>query len=179
MSLSTLLRTLLAMLLTGAAVLGPASVAVAQEVCYPPPCAPGITDSTVVPGQTVTVSSGTGSYEPGESVEYGVESVYQRLGQTTANANGAAVVTFRMPDLPIGRHSVVFTSLVDGDQVRVPFTVSSAAAARARAAVSPSVGWLPRTGSAELVLLAAAGAGLFATGTGVLLSVRRRRGRLV
>jgi LPXTG-motif cell wall-anchored protein len=57
--------------------------------------------------------------------------------------------------------------------------VLSAAAASARAAVSPSVGGLPRTGSTELVLLAAAGAGLFATGAGVLLSVRRRRGRLV
>lgn len=117
----------------------------------------------------------TGSTESGRSAR----SVYQWLGQATANAAGAVVVTFRLPALAPGDHHVVFTSLVDGDQVQVPFTMLTAAASRAGTAVSPRVGKLPRAGSTELLLLAVGGTGLFVAGAGVLLSARRRRGRLV
>lgn len=123
----SLVRTVAVLVFATVAVLGPATAAVAQDACYPPPCTPGISDSTVEPGQAVSVTSGTASYEPGEPVEYGVQSTYQRLGQTTATASGAAIATFPMPRLAPGRHNVVFTSLRDGRQVRVPFTVSAPA----------------------------------------------------
>lgn len=183
MSLRALVRALAALTAVVIALIAPGSAAVAQETCYPPPCAPGISDVTTASGQAVTVTSGTSSFEPGEPVEYGVMSVYQRLGETTADASGAVVVTLRIPELPAGRHSVVFTSLTDGGRVRVPFTVLTAAAVRDRAAVSPAdgwraAGWLPHTGSSELVFLAGAGAGLVATGAGLVLTARRRRGRL-
>lgn len=175
MTLRALVRILAGLTLTVLTLLGPTPAALAQDACYPPPCAPGISDSTTVAGQPVTVTSGNESFEPDEAVEYGVQSVYQRIGRATANAAGAVVVTFRMPTLASGNHHVVFTSLVDGDQVRVPFTVLTAAATRARTTVSLGDGKLSRTGSTELLLLAAGGAGLFVAGAAVVLSVRRRR----
>lgn len=117
-------RALAALVLAAVAVLAPTSAAFGQDACYPPPCSPGISDTTSQPGQAVTVTSGTSSYDPGEPIEYGVQSTYQRLGETTADASGAAVATFDMPGLPPGGHNVVFTSLQDGRQVRVPFSVS-------------------------------------------------------
>lgn len=190
MPLPSLTRILAVLALATVALLAPASAAVAQDVCYPPPCAPGISDSTVVSGQTVTVTSGTGSYQPGELVEYGILSADGTdlpLGQATADASGAVRATFQMPDLPPGTYSVLFTSTVDGRQVRVPFTVPAGLAPGAGGGVVPEVrevvsgvaGKLPRTGSTELLLLAAGGTGLFVAGAGVLLSARRRRGRLV
>lgn len=132
-------RSFAALVLAAVAVLAPASAAFAQDACYPPPCSPGISDTTSQPGQAVTVTSGTSSYDPGEPVEYGVRSTYQRLGETTADASGAAVATFDMPGLPAGGHHVIFTSLRDGHQVRVRFSMSAPARG-----VSGARGPLPR-----------------------------------
>lgn len=141
-----------------------------QDACYPPPCAPGISDGTVEPGGEVTVTSGAGSYTAEEDVEYGVQSTYQRLGEEKADASGAAVVTFRMPsNLDVGRHHVVFTSMLTGKQVRVPFDLVAASS--------------PRTGASsgvpdlllEAVALIVAATLLATLTTRVLLGRRYRR----
>lgn len=157
-------RALAALGLTGFAVLAPATAAPAQEVCYPPPCTPGISDRTVRAGQLVTVTSGTGRYRPGEAVEYGLGSADQQTGQATADDSGAVVVTLRLPAMPPGRHHVVFTSLVGGGQVRVPFQLVHSTTAEQEQ---------------EQALVAAAGPGMVVAGAGVLLALRRRRQRLL
>jgi LPXTG-motif cell wall-anchored protein len=168
---SRLTAALAASALAGMALLGLAAPASAQT--YDDNESAGVSDSTVTPGQPLTATSGDGSFTPGETVEYGVESTYQRLGEVKADSDGAATATFEVPEnLSAGRHDVVFTSVASGKQVRVPFTVVSSAAA------SPGRGQLPRTGSEELVALTVAGLGLVAAGAGMVVVARRRRSEL-
>lgn len=178
MSTSTLGSAAAAFTLAGLAVLGTAGAAAAQTAeCYPS-CPRSISDSTPVPGQTVTVTTAAGSFAAGEAVEYGVESTYQRLGTTTADATGAAGATFRIPtDLDAGRHDVVFTG-TSGTVVRVGFRVVSAAddGRDDRDRDGDGVGGaLPFTGSGDIVAISSTGAALVVAGVGLVVVARRRR----
>lgn len=166
MPVRTITAALTALLMGGLVLLGAPLVSAQEQFCYPPPCTSSISDDTVAPGDELTVSSGPGSFTPGETIEYGVESTYQRLGEVRADATGAAVVTFAMPtNLELGRHHVVFTSLLTGKQVRVPFTLISAPAA------APAGG----LGLLALVALAVGVALLAAVVTGGVLLRRQRQ----
>lgn len=161
--------------LAGVAVLGLSAPAIAQN--YPPAATTraGITDSTVVPGQTVTANSGSGSFAPGSSVEVSVLGVSETR---TADADGNVSVTFRVPDnTRPGRFSVVFSN--GTNRVEVPFTVVAAAASgpgQGQQRQQPNrLGSLPRTGADQLVPLTITGVALVGIGAGIVVASRRRR----
>lgn len=136
-------------------------------------------------GAPLSVSSGAGTFDAGSSVEVGVQSVYTRLGTTTATASGAAAGTFTIPaSLNDGNHNIVFSGLLNGQATKVslPFTLNAAAAAAQVAAAGgttlPLIGALPRTGSAEAVPIALSGIALVAVGAGLVVVARRRRSAL-
>lgn len=165
MPVRTITAALAALLMSGLALLAAPLASAQEQLCYPPPCTSSISDDTPEPGEEMTVSSGPGSFTPGETIEYGVESTYQRLGETKADAAGAAIATFAVPtNLELGGHHVVFTSVLTGNQVRVRFTLVGAPAALQ----SNGLG----LGAVTALALGAALLAAFATG-GVLL--RRQR----
>lgn len=179
MSVRTIATSIAALSLVGVAVVAPATIAHAQESsdCVvgngyaPQGQGQGVSDGTATRGQEISASSGCAQFAPGREVAFGVESTYQQLGTTTANAGGAANATFTVPqNLSNGRHHVVFTGPAFNGQgtntVRVPFTVVADAAGRAA---------LPVTGSDELIALAIGGSALVALGAGMVVVARRRR----
>lgn len=168
--MSVRLTRALAAFVLGGLVLLTVPASAQEQVCYPPPCAPGVSDSTVEPGGDMTATSGSGSFTPGEVVEYGVESTYQRLGEVKADASGAAVATFSVPtDLEVGGHHVVFTSVLTGKQVRVPFTLVAVPATPTEAGSG-----LP-DGIVEVLAVALATALLSTLATRLVLVRRHRR----
>ena len=153
---------------------------------YPPSQGAGVSDSNPQRGEQISATSGCREFAPGQSVAFGVESVFQQLGSVVATIGGEATATFTVPtNLPDGRHSVVFrgASLTGApNEVRVPFTVSGGPATGA--AVDSAAGGgtvtvggvqLPRTGSDEVVPLTALGVGLVVAGAGMVVVARRRR----
>ena len=156
-----------------------------------PPCTSGISDRTAFPGETETVSVPSGTFTPDETVEYGVRSNYQKLGTTTAAANGSASATFAVPmNLEAGQHEVVFTGLTSHKEADVAFTVipaSSSAPSGSSSAPSGLTGSsgssgassdsLPRTGSTGVIPMTAASIGLVLLGGGVIVVARRRHDR--
>jgi LPXTG-motif cell wall-anchored protein len=165
---------LAALALTGLSVFGLQAPVHAQYVTDPT-AEESVSDSTVEPGQELTASTAAGSFPPGSEVEVGVESTYQRVGTTTAAANGSARFTFEVPrNLEPGEHNVVFTG--SGNTERVPFTVVGASGGAGTGSATDTVaGQLPRTGTNDFVPLTVAGAGLVLVGTGVVVAARRRR----
>ncbi|MBW3640751.1 MAG: LPXTG cell wall anchor domain-containing protein [Actinobacteria bacterium] len=158
--------------LAGVAVLGLGTPAFAQD--YPPADSPAaISDSTVVPGQTVTANSGSGSFVAGSSVDVMVLGVSTTR---TADASGNVSVTFRVPEnTPPGDFSVVFSN--DTNRVEVPFTVVAAAAAgpgQGQGQQQTGFG-LPRTGADQIVPLTITGVALVGIGAGIVVASRRRR----
>lgn len=136
----------------------------------------GLSDDRVVAGQEITVNSGAGRFTPGSTVSYGVDG--RVLGTTVANAQGAAIFSFRVPsDLRPGRYDVVLTGTLSGAAatVRLPFTVVPATAAQPR---TGALGALPRTGAEQAVPMAATGIALVVAGAGVVLVARRRSSEL-
>ncbi len=133
--------------LVGVAVLGMSAPAIAQD--YPPANSPAtISDSTVLPGQTVTANSGSGSFVAGSSVDVQVLA-YTRRGfipqrtpdvvistTRTADASGNASITFELPEntRPGTFFSVVFSNSTN--RVEVPF--DAVAAERTPPSVSDS-----------------------------------------
>jgi len=193
MTIGRISKGLAALSVAAVAMLGAPGAALAQEGPYSGPgrsaSAPGQGNFASCPndanrtgnpgrcgrGAQMSASSGRGSLDPGTSGEFGVESTYQRLGSFTVNADGAAVVSFTVPNnLSNGRHDVVFLGTKNGQpvEVRVPFTVSGTAGA---AGAGGRSGQLPRTGADQLVPLALSGAALVALGAGVVVVARRRR----
>lgn len=164
---SRLAATIAAAVLAGVSVLGMSAPALAQ---YSETTSPGISDSTVVPGQRVTVTSGAGAFTAGESVDVRVLSAgfEQRLGTMRAATDGSVTTTFTLdPSARPGRFEVRFAGVTN--TVSVPFTVVGAAAA------APGRGQLPRTGSDDLVALAISGSAMVAAGAAVIVVARRRR----
>lgn len=195
-----LARTLAAAAVVALAVVGTPAVALGQTAtdcsdpgavyppgsCEEPVQVTAVSDSTPARGQQMRATSGTGSFDPGTQVEYGVRSTYIRLGTTTVDATGAADATFTLPtSLADGQHHVVFTGVKNGvpTTVRLPVTVSGGAtgASTSRTVVDSRAGLLgalPRTGSQDLVPVGAAGITLIVVGAGVAVVARRRRQEL-
>lgn len=172
---SRLAATVAAAALTGVSLLGMSAPALAQ---YSSTTSPGVSDSTVVPGQTITVTSGAGAFVPGESVDVRVLSAgfEQNVGRFTAVRDGSVTATFTLdPSARPGR----FTAVLSGasNTVRVPFTVVGAAVASpgVRTGAGAAQGQLPRTGSDDLVALGLGGAAMVAAGAAVIVVARRRR----
>jgi len=138
-----------------------------------PPCTAGISDSTVAPGQPLTVSFPSGTFTPGETVEYGVRSTYQKLGTTTAAANGSTSATLTVPmNLGDGQHEVVFTGLTSHKVATMAFKVipaSSSGSSGSRGATLPG----SSSGPSGLTMTAA-GIGLALLGGGIVVAARRR-----
>jgi hypothetical protein len=142
------------------------------STAYPPSsCAtPAISDSTVVPGQSVTATSGDGQFTPGNRVNVELHSTAVPLGSVTASSAGAATITFTVPStLSLGAHQVVFSGSLAGvpHTVSVPFTVVSAAAAAPAKQLS-------FTGF-EVGAVSLLGLGLVGAGSASLLVGRRRK----
>ncbi len=128
---------------------------------------PSISAQNVVVGETVKAQSGTQKFDPGSLVGVTVASKTYDLGTVTADSNGMATITFKVPALPLGTHHVIFKGSLAGlsNSVSIAFTV-----------VPPTVpGGLPRTGSSTVIPFTEAGLGLIVVGASVLLFVRRRR----
>lgn len=147
------------------------------------------------PGQQMSSSSGSGSFDRGTPVMNGVQSDFIQLGTGIVDETGAADATFKLPlSLEPGPHNVVFKGVKDGrpSSVLIPFTlvgdagaagggaagggagrgVGSGTATNARTGV---LGALPRTGSQEALPMAASGIALVVVGAGVVVAARRRR----
>lgn len=156
--------------LAGVAVLGLSTPAIAQV--YPPASTPAaISDTTVTPGQTVTVNSGSGSFAVAASVEVKVLGITETR---KADASGNVSFTFTVPaNAPTGRASVVFSN--SANRVEVPFTVVAAAAAGPGQGQRPSGSGLPLTGADQLVPLTITGVALVGIGAGIVVASRRRR----
>lgn len=185
MSAHTFGSAVAALSLAGLAVLGTASTASAQtDECYPN-CPRTISDSTPRAGQTITVSTGQGSFAAGESVDYAIvrgESV-NVLGTAIADANGDVTVTFVVPsDTPPGKASVLFSG-ESGTTVVIPFTVVAAGGGGGGgddddddgSGSTSRGGSLPRTGANDVVAITAVGASFLVAGAGLVLVARRRR----
>lgn len=154
-----------AVALSGVALLGVATPAAAQT--YNENQTAGTSDSTVTPGQTFTADSGSGAFAEGEAPEVRVlgNGFNAECEASPADATGNVEATCTVPrDARPGRAEVRF-----GDEVSVPFTVVSGAAA------SPGRGQLPRTGADNVPELTAAGVALVLAGAGVVFAARRRR----
>ena len=171
--------------LAGAAVLGVSGPAAAQTGSELPQT-PGATvsDSTPVPGQTVTVTTGPGSFTPGSTVGFSIPGL-NITGSVVAGATGAATFTFTVPaGTAPGRFNAVFSGTLAGvaRTVSVPFTVVAAAAAgpgRGQGASGQSAAGrgasLPRPGADQMVPLAITGIALVGVGAGIVVASRRRR----
>jgi LPXTG-motif cell wall-anchored protein len=107
------------------------------------------------------------TFEPGSPVAFTFNSEPIPLDDTTADSDGFATITFAVPDVAAGTHTVTGTGTsVEGE----PLTVT--------ATVTVSSGELPTTGSSSTVPLTKVGLGLVAGGGLVLLGARKRRQRV-
>ncbi len=171
-------------LLFAAALALAATPGVAQAQGYDEGDFIAVSDTTVVPGQPITIS---GCCFVGDVV-IDIFSTPQRLGTATADANGVFNTTVEIPtDITPGEHTITATGQnIDGSGelvLRFPITVVGAGAGAgdtagigdgAGAGVGLGTGTLPRTG-AEAFPLAQAGLALVLVGAAAVLSVRSRR----
>ena len=147
--------------------LGMSAPVAAQD--YPPASGATISDTTVLPGQQVTVVTAPGSFAPGTTVTVTVPGT-SVSGTAVVGANGSASFTFTLPlGTAPGAYSVVFTG--GGSTASVAFTV----VAPVTAGGGGGQGNLPRTGSDQLVPLTITGLVLVGVGGGIVIASRRRR----
>ncbi len=153
------------------AALGPASVAGAQQ--YPPGAFfLTVSDTTVFPGQTITVS---GAVTPGATtVSFTFFSVAQSVGDVTPAADGTFSADVTIPtDAEVGSHTLVANDNT-GLEVSASLTVVAAGGGAAGAGAT-GAGDLPRTGDDTSIPLARIAIVLVAAGGAVLFFARRRR----
>ena len=153
-----------AMLLLG--VLSAATPAVAQT--YPPAPAPlTLSSSTLLPGQTVTLSGG--GADPGATVTITFASDPVVVATVVADGNGDFTATFSVPeDATEGTHTI---SAISNGVVLATATVRILASTEEN---EETEGELAFTGSHTLQWLGVA-AGLIALGAVLLVTIRRRR----
>lgn len=177
--------TTTARFLTGLAVAGLATLAVAPAAVAAPPgpgCKPvkgkpayppgqckkaATSDSTPGVGEDITVDSGEGEFTDGTDVNVTFESKTIALGTVKANSAGLATITFKVPSVAAGTHHVVFR----GDFLGTPNTVSVTLQVHGAAAAGAG---LPFTGF-ELGAASLLGAGLLGAGTVAVVSGRKRK----
>jgi hypothetical protein len=150
-------------------VVGAAASAMAQP--YPPVPAPlTISDATVFPGQTVTVS-GEGA-EPGATVRITFASDPVVVATTTANETGAFAASFKVPaSAEPGLHTV---SALSGGVVLGTVTVRVQAVTTTTTTESENRNQLAFTGL-NVFLKVGIGLGMILLGAALLLVIRRRR----
>lgn len=137
-----------------------------------------VSDTTVVPGQTITITAGT--FGSGTTVSVAFFSQPVNLGSATAGANGTASLSATIPaDATTGAHTITATGTgADGAPVSVSTTVTvveEGAAGAGAAGAGGAAGDLPRTGDDSSLPLARIAAALVAVGGGLLFVTRRRR----
>lgn len=140
--------------------------------CYPVvtadcPAGATISDTTAVPGQSLTVTA-TG-LDPGTSASAVAQSTPISLGTKTVAANGSVSFTFTVPaDFEPGAHSVTITGTKAGapTTLTVNFTVVGQAAAGSD---------LVRTGSDSSVPMTQIGIALLAAGGAAVYVAKRKR----
>jgi LPXTG-motif cell wall-anchored protein len=163
--------------LAGAAVLGMGSPAIAQTGSELPQQA-GASDSTPTPGQTVTITTGAGSFTPGSTVSFSLQGS-SIAGTAVANSLGSASFTFTVPaNAAPGRYTVVASGTLAGTAKTAEFqitVVAGAAASPGRGQGATGQSALPRTGSDQMVPLAITGIALVGAGAGIVVASRRRR----
>jgi LPXTG-motif cell wall-anchored protein len=141
-------------------------VASAQQGSLLPPASITVNDATPVANQDITVTS-TG-WQANSGQENAVLSDPINVGRSTADANGRAVFTFKMPNVPAGDHHVQVSGIgADGKPLvqRVKVVVASASGGNN----------LPKTGADSTTPIAQIGAGAVAAGGLLLLVARKRR----
>jgi LPXTG-motif cell wall-anchored protein len=146
--------------------------AAAPAWAYPPGNSSNaqISDTTVTPGASVTVSDS--GNDPFEQVDVDVHSVQVFVGSTTANGRGVATLTFTVPtSLPAGHHTVVMVGQTSGHTGSVGFTIVRSGSTNPASSGSG----LPFTGGNDIWQMTAAGVGLVLVGGIALVVVRRRR----
>lgn len=142
----------------------------APAAAYPPGSSSNaqISDTAVSPGETVTASDRHN--DPGEEVDGYVHSSPEFVGSTTADAAGVATLTFTVPDLPAGHHTLQLIGQTSGHRGTVGFTI---VAGGSTAASNGST--LPFTGGNGIWQMTAAGLALILVGGTAVVVVRRRR----
>lgn len=144
---------------------------------YPPgPFGVFVSDTTVFPGQTITITAGI--FASGSTVTDTFFSQPVELGTATADADGIATLEGTIPlDATPGTHTITASGVApDGSPLELSTTVTVLAdddGVEAPGAGGTS-GGLPRTGG-ESVPIARIGAALLAVGGGLLFITRRRR----
>ncbi len=132
-----------------------------------------VSDTTLVPGQTFTITSGT--YLSGTDVTFTFLSQPVGLGSAAVDADGVATLTATVPQASVGTHTVTANGTgADGEPLSVSTNVTVVATDDGTAAAGTGTSDLPRTGG-EPVPVARIGAALLAVGAGLVFLTRRRR----
>lgn len=145
---------------------------------YPPgPFGVFVSDTTVFPGQTITITAGV--FAPGSTVTDTFFSQPVELGTATANADGVATLEGTIPlNATPGTHTITASGVAaDGSPLEVSTTVTvldDDDGVEAPGGAGAAGGGLPITGS-ESLPIARIGAALLAVGGGLLFITRRRR----
>jgi LPXTG-motif cell wall-anchored protein len=140
---------------------------------YPPGnCGLTVSDTTPIPGQTITITAFT--FEPNAQVSITLGSNTVVLGTPTANASGVVTLQATIPsDTKLGHHTITAT----GPSASCAATITAAITVVPKAAAGaggPPSGPLPRTGDDTSIPLAKIGLGLAAVG-GVLTAFAAKR----
>lgn len=140
-----------------------------------------VDDTTVVVGQTITITHGT--YVAGSAASHTFASQPVDIGTATAGSDGVVVLTATVPDVAPGAHTITVTgeddtggTLTQAAAITVVAAGDDAADADdgVAAGAAGAAGGLPRTGNDSLPLLRV-GAVLAAAGGLLLFLTRRRR----
>lgn len=158
--------TLVARYAGGLGVAGSDSAAVPLVITARVPVASAPSSSGSVGGTSSTTVSG---FLPGENVVITLHSDPIYLGTVQADSTGSGTLTFAIPAVEAGSHTIVAVGQTSGRTALVPFTVTAAAPR----ATSPKADNLAATGS-EPAPLAALAALMVLLGAGALAAARRR-----
>jgi hypothetical protein len=150
-----------------------AVVATPAEAQQYPPAANfiALSDTTLVPGQTFTITAGV--FLPGSTVTATFLSDPVNLGSAVADAVGTASLQATVPsDATLGAHTVQ----VDGESADGPLSLSaSVTIVAAGGGAGAGGGGLARTGDDSSIPLARVAAVLVAGGGALVFAARRRR----
>jgi LPXTG-motif cell wall-anchored protein len=137
------------------------------------PSTPFVTgsDSTVTPGEPVTVTGH--NLDPGSSATADLNSVTVALGAKTVASDGTVSYTVTIPSNFSGAHNITIHGLSNGLPVDLVFNFT--VAAQTSPGGSTGGGAIPRTGSDSTLPMTGAGIALLAAGAGAVYVSRRRR----
>jgi hypothetical protein len=137
----------------------------------PPPDSLVVSDSTVVPGQPITLTART--FEAGSPVTFTMFSAPIVLGTVNADANGVAVLTTSIPNVEPGVHRIEASGTGEDG---LPLTVSTEMTV-AGATPGGGGGDLPRTGSDSSLPMARIAVSLLGVGALLVFAARWRQSR--